>query len=62
MTVFIPLVVVWIGQFCCDVIGRHESCSDWLVVVFLLFLINLLFVEVFVEVCRFCLRSCMSRL
>ena len=21
--VFMPLVVIWIGQFCCDVIGRH---------------------------------------
>ena len=24
MMVFMPLVLVWIGQFCCDVIGRQN--------------------------------------
>ena len=58
MMVFMPLVVVLIGQFCCDVIGRHKSCSDWSVIVLLLLLICLLFVEV----CRFRLKSRMNRL
>ena len=54
MMVFMPLVVVWNGQFCRDVIGRQslESCSDWSVIVLLLFSIHLLFR----------LRSCMSGL
>ena len=44
MRVFMPLVVLWIGQFCCDVIGHQNlRFSDWLVVVLLLLLICLLF-------------------
>ena len=43
MMVLMPPVVVWIGQFCCDVIGRQKrkSCNDWSVVVLLLFSICL---------------------
>ena len=39
MMVFMPLVVVWIGQFCRDVIGRQivkVVVSDWSFVVLLL--------------------------
>ena len=57
MMVFMPLVVVWIGQFCCDVIG-HQNVKVVVIVVLLLFSICLLFVEV----CQFHLRSCMSHL
>ena len=47
MMVFMPLVVVWIGQFCRDVIGRQNvEVADWSVVVLLFFSIRLLFVIV----------------
>ena len=50
MMVFnMPLVVIWIGQFCRDVIDR---CSDWSVVVLICLLL--------VEVCQLRLRSCVS--
>ena len=47
MMVFMPLVMVWIGQFCCDVIG----CQNVKVVVmvgscFCCYFLCLLFVEV----------------
>ena len=59
MMVFMPLVVVWIDQFCRgDWSSKHESCSYWLDVVLLQFSIHLLFVEV----CQFGLRSCVSHL
>ena len=39
MMVFMPVVMVWIGQFCHDVIywmSKCERCSDWSVVFLLL--------------------------
>ena len=58
---FMPLVVVLNYQFCREVIGRQDlkSCSDWAVVVLLRLLSMRL---LFVEVCQFHLRLCMSRL
>ena len=51
------LVLVLIGQFCHDVIGRQKvkvNCSDWSVVVAVIFDPSI--------VCWFRLRSCMSHL
>ena len=45
MMVFMPLVVVWIGQFCRDVIGRQNVKVVVIgQLLLLLFLIRLLFV------------------
>ena len=47
MMVFMPLVLVWIGQFCRAVIGRQNvKVTDWSVVVLLFFSIRLLFVVI----------------
>ena len=57
MMVFMPLVMVLIGQFCNDVIG----CGDLKVAVigwFSCFIVK--FQSINFKVCRFCLRSCMS--
>ena len=57
MMVFMPLVLVLIGQFCRGVIGhssKRESCSDWSVAVADMFDPSI--------VCWFPLGSCMSRL
>ena len=57
MMVFMSLVLVLIGQFCRDVID-HQNVKVVVIsqLLLLLFFIHLLFV------CRFSLRSCMSRL
>ena len=61
MMVFMPLVLVWIGQFCRDVIGRQNvkvAVIGRLLFCFCYFRIRLLYVEE----CQFRWRSCMSRL
>ena len=53
--VFMSLIMVWIGQFCCDVNGyQNVKVAVTARLLLLLFSIRLLFVEV----CQFHFRSC----
>ena len=58
MMIFMPLVMVLIGHFChvIDHLNIIVAAIGWLL--FYVFLIHVLFVEV----CWFCLRSCSSHL
>ena len=60
MMVFMPLVLALIGQFCRDLIGRQNV--KVLVICRLLFVVAVVLDLRLLFVCRFCLRSCMSRL
>ena len=60
MMVFMPLVLALIGQFCRDLIGRQNV--KVLVICRLLFVVAVVLDLRLLFVCRFCLRSCVSRL
>ena len=60
MVVFMPLTVVWMGQFCRNVIG-HQNVKVAVICVGCYVLLHSIRLLV-VDVCQFRLRSCMSRL